>query len=87
MDVLKNKIIYQTGSKALDEECKVIAIEQGYLLKPNQENGGLLDLLKLFWRHFDFKSDSVLFLATLLLLTSSHYIGAYSDILSGTKLI
>ena len=83
MDVLKNKIIYQTGSKVFDDECKDSAIKQGYLLKPNQENGGLLDLLKLFWRHFDFKNDSILFLATLLLLTCSHYVGAYSDILSG----
>ena len=72
-------------------------VKEGFYMKSSQETGSAKDILLLFrhhcetsyiWnfasrKHFDPRQDLFFFLATLVLLSLGHYIGGYSEILTG----
>ena len=87
IDVKSNRIIHKTGNQTLDQECQKFATEKGYFISSKQDTGTLKDILNLIYQHFDRENDTLLFLTTVMLLITSHYIGSYSQILSGDPII
>ena len=86
VDYSKNKVILSRGKDDLVADCREEAFKTGYLVKPSQESGGLKDLLHMIRSHMDLKADLPMFLVILGLLSFSHYVGAYSEVLSGYTL-
>merc|ERR1711936_447377 len=86
IDVLKNKIVKTNGNTETKEICKAIAVKKGFFVDSVQEAGGFKDVLSIFWRYFDVEKDTLYFIITLTLITLAHYIGGYSEILSGHAL-
>ena len=83
IDVIKNKVLAKSGNIENDVKCKASAIEKGFFVDSCQEVGGKNDVVALFTKHFDMKNDSLFFITTLAFITLAHYIGGYSEILSG----
>ena len=83
LDVKRNKIVKKTDSTELTEMCTRRATEMGYFIQSNKETAGLMDLVHLFRRYFDVRSDLLLFLITVFALALSNYLNAYSDVLAG----
>ena len=83
IDVIKNQIVKTNGNFEKDVTCKANAIENGLFIDSCQETGGIKDVFTLFMKHFDVKNDSLFFFITLAFITLAHYIGGYSEILSG----
>ena len=83
IDVIKNQVLAKSGNIENDEKCKAAAIENGFFVDSCQEVGGMNDVIALFTKHFDLKNDSLFFMTTLAFITLAHYIGGYSEILSG----
>ena len=86
VDYSRNKVVHSVGKLDMIADCREEAFKTGYLLKPSEESGGLQDLLHLIRSHMDLKADLLVFLIILGLLTFSHYVGAYSEVLSGYTL-
>ena len=86
VDYQKNKVVFSIGNADFISECRDEAFKGGYLVKPSQESGGYQDLLHLIKNHMDLKADLSMFLIILGLLSFSHYVGAYSEVLSGYTL-
>ena len=85
IDVIKNQVVKKSENNEDNEKCKVIAIEKGFFIDSCQEMGGIRDVISLFTKHFNVETDSLFFLMTLTFITLAHYIGGYSEILSGNR--
>ena len=82
IDVRANKIIRKSGNKSLDENCQRKAVKEGYFIESKHDTGNLKDIVNMFKTYFE-REDSFLFLVKLTMLILSHFLNAYSDLLSG----
>ena len=85
VDVIKNQVVKKSENYEDNNKCKAIAIEKGFFIDSCQEMGGIRDVIALFIKHFNVETDSLFFLMTLTFITLAHYIGGYSEILSGNR--
>ena len=83
IDVLNNSISRTSGNNETDEKCKIVAVKLGYFIDSHQEDGGLLDLVPFFFKHIEMKEDAFLLIMIITFGLLSHYVGGYSEILSG----
>ena len=78
-----------------------MAVERGLYISSSQEGGTMEDILHLFRSiprlpstsitsilstHFNIREDGLFFLVTLTLISLGHYIGGYSEVLTGCDL-
>ena len=64
VDVRRNKIIETPDSTELTDLCVKKATDMGYFIQSNKETAGFMDLVKLFRRYFDLRSDLALLVIT-----------------------
>ena len=83
IDARNNIVLRSKGNKVEIVLLKQRLSELGYLIDSSSETGNIWDILDIFMKHFNIRTDGFFFLITISLILISNFIAGYSELLTG----